>query len=826
MKRFVLKITVAAVVAATVSLTPLALPPASAAGCFNYEFIGARGSGEPGDYAAGDGSSVGMGPMLYQTWISLNKLAVTAGKTVRSYGVHYDAIAVDNGHGFAEAIHLGVAFDRSVQMGADDAKLEMSRTHKVCSDTKFILGGYSQGAQAMGKLIASLSADEKSRVAATILYGDPMFNDSDTLSNFSNYDPNHSGFNAPRTPWPALISTPVVSYCHDGDIFCGLTTPGFTIGSTQYFIRDFAHIKSVQDKNKNDTLFTEHENYDNDGNPVEAAAKLAKILGFAAPASPKTAPSDTVFVIDSTGSMGDEISAVEANVVQLAKTIASKSGNYRFALVDYKDGAEQGDAYQAQVDVPFTDNTDVFAAGVNAITADGGGDWPESMYSGIMAGLNLPWRDGVKKSVIVIADAPGKNPEPGTGYTLQTLIDKAFAVDPAQIYSVPVRADAEAVAFMQAVSDGSGGTVTSAATSEEFIASLESAIIQAGSAPAALVVGDDTVETGADTKFSAAGTISDPADPIVAYDWNFGTGTPAGKYDVSSVEPVVSTKFVTPGTYTVAVRAHAQSGLVGLATAAVVVADPPSDKPGAPTSLTATGGDGSVSLQWKASAEADFYVVEDGDGKVIDTFAPQFPDLATVAWSDALLDPGVTKTYSVRAGNSKGLSAAVGPVKAVTTGASTPTPTAMPTPVVTPEPTGTAAPAATPETSRLKLAAFTVQAGGTVSFTGDGFTAGQNAAVWLHSTPTKLQAFTAQSDGSLAGTVTIPALTEPGAHQIEVRTSDGSVFADLTVTAKSGTTALASAGVSLDLWWPYTALLLGAGGILITVSRRRHRTAD
>lgn len=75
-----------------------------------------------------------------------------------------------------------------------------------------------------------------------------------------------------------------------------------------------------------------------------------------------------------------------------------------------------------------------------------GGDTPESMYSGAMTALNLPWRPGVRK-VIIIGDAPGKDPEPVTGFTLAAVQAKALAVDPAQIYAVATSNDSSTIRF-------------------------------------------------------------------------------------------------------------------------------------------------------------------------------------------------------------------------------------------------------------------------------------------------------------------------------------------------------------------------------------------
>lgn len=133
---------------------------------------------------------------------------------------------------------------------------------------------------------------------------------------------------------------------------------------------------------------------------------------------------DIVFVIDSTGSMGDEIGAVKAYVNNLADAIGGVSASYRMALVDYKDDC---DSYQSRVDVDFTSDVPTFKEGVSGLYADGGGDEAESVYSGLNTALDLDWRDGVRRSIFIIGDAPGKDPEPVTGFTQSDIVDKAIA---------------------------------------------------------------------------------------------------------------------------------------------------------------------------------------------------------------------------------------------------------------------------------------------------------------------------------------------------------------------------------------------------------------
>ena len=122
--------------------------------------------------------------------------------------------------------------------------------------------------------------------------------------------------------------------------------------------------------------------------------------------------------------MGGEIGAVKEYVSNLADAIGGVSASYRMALVDYKDDC---DSYQSRVDVDFTSDVPTFKEGVSNLYADGGGDAAESVYSGLNTALDLDWRDGVRRSIFIIGDAPGKDPEPVTGFTQSDIVDKAIA---------------------------------------------------------------------------------------------------------------------------------------------------------------------------------------------------------------------------------------------------------------------------------------------------------------------------------------------------------------------------------------------------------------
>ncbi|WP_414172073.1 tyrosine-protein phosphatase [Clavibacter tessellarius] len=92
-------------------------------------------------------------------------------------------------------------------------------------------------------------------------------------------------------------------------------------------------------------------------------------------------------------------------------------------------------------------------------------------------------------------------------------------------------------------------------------------------------------------------------------------------------------------------------------------------------------------------------------------------------------------------------------------------------------------------------------AGGTVAVRASGLTPGAAYRVELHSTPTDVGTLTAASDGTVAGTVTIPAGTEAGAHTLTLLDASGAAVTDpaaLTVSAAqvAGTTTTGTTGTT------------------------------
>lgn len=119
---------------------------------------------------------------------------------------------------------------------------------------------------------------------------------------------------------------------------------------------------------------------------------------------PATREVDIAFILDTTGSMSEEIAAVKATIQKVASAFNTSSLRVRVGLVEYKD---RTDSFVTKV-YPMTSDVAKFSGQVAALQASGGGDTPESMNEGLHVGLNsLTWNNNaVAKVAFLIADAP------------------------------------------------------------------------------------------------------------------------------------------------------------------------------------------------------------------------------------------------------------------------------------------------------------------------------------------------------------------------------------------------------------------------------------
>ncbi|MFT4977412.1 MAG: hypothetical protein ACI8S6_003317 [Myxococcota bacterium] len=113
---------------------------------------------------------------------------------------------------------------------------------------------------------------------------------------------------------------------------------------------------------------------------------------------------DVCFVIDTTGSMSDEINRIKRTLLSVTEKLTGEAEvDLRYGAVLYRD---IGDEYLTSQHA-FTGDIESFNTALQGIAAGGGGDGPESLNQGLAVAMGgMDWREGAAKVAFLIADAP------------------------------------------------------------------------------------------------------------------------------------------------------------------------------------------------------------------------------------------------------------------------------------------------------------------------------------------------------------------------------------------------------------------------------------
>jgi Mg-chelatase subunit ChlD len=114
---------------------------------------------------------------------------------------------------------------------------------------------------------------------------------------------------------------------------------------------------------------------------------------------------DLVLVIDTTGSMGDEIAFLQKELIGITRAAARSAPglSIRYGLVAYRD---TGDNYVVKT-YGFTTSAPQMNGWLRDLSAGGGGDYPEAAAAALKAGVGLDWRRGKGERILIqVADAP------------------------------------------------------------------------------------------------------------------------------------------------------------------------------------------------------------------------------------------------------------------------------------------------------------------------------------------------------------------------------------------------------------------------------------
>ena len=314
--KFFVKIKMRFVVAA-LCLLPATIAPAvktvEAVRCPDVRLVFARGSGgerwEDTNYLA------------YKTALE-NKLMLS-GLSYEFIDLDYPAVGIgldkiDVALGALMGSGDAYEFGESVKRGVKN--LDRLVNNGACVSTKYVIGGYSQGAMVVSKALPSLRAD---RIIYAATFGDPKIYLPEgkgvmpaacrgaNLSDYRMYVPDcraYKGLLGAYIPYePADFVGKVGTWCNKRDVFC----------SSHLNVKD--HVSYIADNLYEDASRVIYD-------------KICQEFGIENTVS---SPHDTAILIDSTGSMARMIDEYKNQARVLAERTLAAGG--RVALYDYRD---------------------------------------------------------------------------------------------------------------------------------------------------------------------------------------------------------------------------------------------------------------------------------------------------------------------------------------------------------------------------------------------------------------------------------------------------------------------------------------------------------
>ena len=113
---------------------------------------------------------------------------------------------------------------------------------------------------------------------------------------------------------------------------------------------------------------------------------------------------DLMFVIDTTGSMGDEIRYLQSELRTIIDNVTRRhSGvDIRLGFVFYRDEGDDYVTYSVDFERDIGRQQGILAKQY----ASGGGDYPEAMDQALIRAVGHRWRPDAVKSLFLVADAP------------------------------------------------------------------------------------------------------------------------------------------------------------------------------------------------------------------------------------------------------------------------------------------------------------------------------------------------------------------------------------------------------------------------------------
>ncbi len=127
---------------------------------------------------------------------------------------------------------------------------------------------------------------------------------------------------------------------------------------------------------------------------------------------------DLVFVMDTTGSMKNELRDIQVNLSGIIRVLHRLAPTLRVGFVAFKDKPAKQIIRTFPIVPMTTENLERMLRFVRQLRARGGGDVPEPVDQALRVAVDMPWRSKARGTIVVIGDEPAHGPNWKTSFEL------------------------------------------------------------------------------------------------------------------------------------------------------------------------------------------------------------------------------------------------------------------------------------------------------------------------------------------------------------------------------------------------------------------------
>jgi len=555
-----------------------------------------------------------------------------------SYGGNqYPHVAVDNWSfltGIGASLSSGqyYTYGNSVWQGVNELQSYLTQRHAKCKSTgtRYILGGYSQGAQVIGQTLPRILGSIRADIVYVGLFGDPKL-----------HYPEGEGWNPPacrgeRSVWRKV---PVFNCDHDNG----------SLDARKPYLPDDMKTKTGLWCYAKDMVcdpgavgqFSGHGTYKNKDRAIDHAAQIAvtRLQGRLKQDNPPPPPplpweptpkppinydqaldtrrvfnqgttgENVVFAVDVSESMRLKLPSIKDYLQETIPKITARGGKVALAVY-WGVKAEDGNIYTAGYGIPFDKDL------APMIERIGSNEQPEFLFPGSSlyvfdaAFKELEWTQGATKSLIAFSNNPLVSPD-AHGFTIESIAKRALEIDPVNIYPVVPEEVKDSYAPLAAETSGQVLSYT-----DDIASAANQAFDKITKRPVPLLGNTEyKAEPGQELTFDASDSYILEGS-ITKYDWDYDGD---GQFEATTSTPSIKHTYSAPFTGYMQVRMSASNNTLANMSAKVTIdtITPPALPP-TPQNLTytiteTTDNKSKVTINWQANPDVQAWLIQLND---------------------------------------------------------------------------------------------------------------------------------------------------------------------------------------------------------------------